>query len=89
MARQIEAMTGELTANIHWEADAYCVDDSEPLTGTVVEDSDGLLTIRERMGLFHRVERTENGGMIVRSMDSKDQRERDTHIKGRVTEVEV
>jgi len=79
----------ELTATIHWEADPVCVDDSEPLTGKVIEGSAGFLTIQENATLFHRVERTDSGVLIVRSMRDKDQRKRDTHIKGRVTEVEV
>jgi len=75
---------------IHWENDNYHVDDSEPLTGKVVEDNEGQITIREKAGLFHRVSTASDGETrIVRSMTSKNQRKRDTHIKGRVTEVEV
>lgn len=80
-----------MQAKIHWENDNTTVDDSEPLTGAVVSDSDGMLTIKDNTAeVFHRVERASDGeAEIVRSMLTKGQRKRDTNIKGRVTNVEV
>jgi len=84
------AATDELTAIIHWESDSTYSDDSEPLTGKVVGDEKGLITILEQPGLLHRIEKASDGEtLIVRSMTHKDQRKRDTNIKGRVTNVEV
>lgn len=80
-----------MNAKIYWENDNMAVDDSEPLSGAVVSDSDGLITIKDdSQEVFHRVERASDGETkIVRSMLTKNQRERDTSIKGRVTDVEI
>lgn len=79
-----------MQAKIHWQNDKNVIDDSEPLTGTVVSDSEGLLTIKDDgQEVFHRVERTDDGTKIVRSLLTKGQRKRDTRIKGVVTNVVI
>lgn len=79
-----------MQAQIHWQNGTNVVDDSEPLTGTVVEDSKGLLTIKDDgQEVFHRIEQTDDGTKLVRSMLTKSQRTRDTYIKGVVTNVVI
>jgi hypothetical protein len=85
-----QTATKSMQAEIHWSNDKICVDDSEPVVGTVVEDSDGQITIKDsEKEVFHQVFEGSNGDLLLRSKLTLNQRDRDTTIKGTVDDVEV
>jgi hypothetical protein len=79
-----------MRAKIHWSNSKTVVDDSEPVVGEVVEDTKGMITIRDAENdVYHRVYEATNGTPILKSLRSLGARSRDTYNKGTVDDVEV